>query len=113
MKTTNIDKQFIKKRPKKKLTKHAKRKLKLKRQKCQKYLKENIVFRLYKTINHFFPNLYDRLSEIPDLRKNPDYNMTAIVMSCIALFIFKEQSRNALNNERKSKRFRKNFKKNI
>jgi len=37
--------------------------------------------------------------------------MAAITMSCIALFMFKEQSRNAMNNERKSKRFRKNFKK--
>jgi hypothetical protein len=112
MKTKNNNRQHIKNCPKRKqLKKQAKRKVKKKARKRQKHLRKNLVFRLYKTINHYFPNLYDRLNEIPDFRKKPKYKMAAITMSCIALFMFKEQSRNAMNNERKSKRFRKNFKK--
>lgn len=49
------------------------------------------------------------MHNLPDLRKRKDYQMEELVMAAIALFVFKETSRNAFNNDRSIKRFRKNY----
>jgi len=88
--------------------------LRFKRAKRIKILKElcqskDLVFRLRKTMDHFFPGLYARLREIEDYRQDPDYKLAAIIIAAIALFLFKCGSRNDLNNERKKEQFRKNY----
>lgn len=66
---------------------------------------------LSKTINHWFPDLYERLREIEDFRERPIYDMTAILMGGLAIFLLKEGSRKALDDDRKTEKFSANFKK--
>lgn len=63
-----------------------------------------------KTINHFFPDLFDRISEIEDYRKRSEYELVELITACIAMFIFKEGSRNAFNNDRDEENFKENYK---
>jgi len=60
-------------------------------------------------MDHFFPDLYERLREIPDLRKSPNYKIEEILLGAIGMFLFKEGSRNAFNNDRAESKFKKNY----
>lgn len=60
---------------------------------------------------HYFPDLFDKLKEIEDYRKKKEYELTELIFACIAMFLFKEGSRNAFNNERQEERFKKNYQK--
>lgn len=64
---------------------------------------------MLKTIRHFFPSLFERTALFKDHRKRKDYTVAELVTGCIALFLFKEASRNAINNDRKEEQFRKNY----
>lgn len=66
---------------------------------------------MYKVINKYFPKLFELMSLIPDQRKDPTYDMSEIITGCIAMFILKETSRNAFNEDRDEVRFRDNYKK--
>lgn len=46
---------------------------------------------------------------LPDHRQRRAYDVAELITGCIALFLFKEVSRNAINNNRKEKQFRKNY----
>ncbi len=69
-----------------------------------------LTYIISKTINHFFPDLFDRIREIEDYRKKTKYELTELITACIAMFIFKEGSRNALNNDRDEENFKENYK---
>jgi hypothetical protein len=75
----------------------------------EKALRKNIVFRLYKTIDHYFPDLFEKMRQIEDYRKKRGYELAELIMAAIAMFIFKKGSRNAFNNERNEAQFRNNF----
>lgn len=77
----------------------------------QKALRRNIVFRLYKTIVHYFPDLFEKMREIEDYRPKSEYELVELIMAAIAMFLFKKGSRNAFNNERSEAKFKKNFQK--
>lgn len=62
-----------------------------------------------KTIRHYFPDLFDRMDLFKDHRKRKAYTIAELITGCIALFLFKETSRNAINNDRKEAQFRKNY----
>lgn len=64
---------------------------------------------MVKTIRHYFPDLFDRMNLFEDHRKRKAYSVAELVTGCIALFLFKEASRNAINNDRKELQFRKNY----
>lgn len=68
-----------------------------------------IIYQLYKVVNQRFPDLFDRLREFPDFRKRKQYEIAELVTACITMFLFKEGSRNAMNNSRKEEIFTKNF----
>jgi len=68
-----------------------------------------VVCELFKTINHFFPDLLDQLRQIEDCRRRSDYELSEILMAAIALFIFQQGSRNALNNLRQEAKFAKHY----
>jgi len=70
-----------------------------------------IVLSIRKTIDHFYPDLYDRIRSIKDCRKKKNYELLEIIMAAILMFILKRGSRNSLNNIRKEKQLRKNYKK--
>ena len=64
-----------------------------------------------KTINHFFPDLFEQLRAIEDCRTRSDYELAELIMAGIALFVFKQGSRNAFNNQRQEHRFRGHYRK--
>jgi len=68
-----------------------------------------LIFRLYKCIMHHFPDLFERLEEVPECRKKPHYKMVEILMAGVVLFVFKKGSRNAMNAEYKEPKFRRNY----
>lgn len=80
-----------------------------KRQHRQRQEARNLVFRLRKTIDQHFPDLYERLRQIPDCRQAPDYRLVEILMAGLCLFLFKKGSRHALNDERADPVFRRNY----
>lgn len=67
------------------------------------------MFRLKKTIEHHFPNLYEKIEAIPECRKQADYKLLELIVAGIAMFVFKKGSRNGLNNDRSEPKFRKNY----
>ncbi len=80
------------------------------RQNRERQEKRNLMFRLKKTIDHHFPDLYEKIEAIPECRKKqPDYSLLELLMAGVAMFLFKTGSRNAMNNERDEPQFRKNY----
>lgn len=49
------------------------------------------------------------MEALTDHRKRRYYDTAELVMGSIALFLFKEDSRNAINNDRREEKFRKNY----
>ena len=68
-----------------------------------------MVCELFKTIDHFFPDLFEQLRQIEDCRRRPNYALSEILMAGIALFIFQQGSRNAFNNLRQEAKFAKHY----
>jgi hypothetical protein len=57
---------------------------------------EALVCELFKSIHHFFPDLFDQVRQLEDCRGKSDYTLVEILMAGIALFLFQQGSRNAL-----------------
>ena len=51
----------------------------------------------------------EQLNDLEDIRKRKDYDLAELLMGSIMLFIFKEGSRNAMNQDRKEGEFLKNY----
>jgi hypothetical protein len=86
-------------------------KIKQKLKRINKQNGQNVVFHLFKTITHFFPDLIERIRQIEDCRKKSDYELVELIMACIAMSLFKADSRNAFNNEREEGNFKDNYQK--
>ena len=70
---------------------------------------QQIVYQINKTIIQYFPDLIDRMQELPDYRERKHYEIAELLTGGIAMFLFKEGSRNAINNDRKEAKFSKNY----
>ena len=68
-----------------------------------------VLYELFKTIHHFFPDLFDQLRQLEDCRQKSDSTLAEILMAGIALFVFQQGSRHALNNKREEEKFRKHY----
>jgi hypothetical protein len=68
-----------------------------------------IIYQMYKVIHQYLPDLFDRLQKLPDIRKRKQYGIAELLTACITMFLFKEGSRNAMNNSHKEELFKKNF----
>jgi hypothetical protein len=64
---------------------------------------------MHKIIRHFFPDLFERINEFTDDRERSSYEVSELVTACIAMFLLRETSRNAFNNDRKEARFKENY----
>jgi hypothetical protein len=64
---------------------------------------------VHKVIRQYFPDLFERMAQLPDARKRKGYALSELLTGCLSLFLFKETSRNALNNDRKEQQFRENY----
>ena len=84
-----------------------KRKEKLNRSKTQNG--EKLISIIHRTINKNFPDLFERIREIKDYRQKGTYELAELISACIAMFLFKEGSRNAFNNDRQEGCFKKNY----
>ena len=70
----------------------------------------NIVYHIIQAIYTYIPDLFDRLRDIDDVRKKAsEYEQAELLTACLAMFLFKEGSRNAMNNDRQEEKFRKNY----
>lgn len=58
---------------------------------------------------HYFPDLLEQLNQGEDYRKRKKYEKAELLLGAIMLFIFKEASRNAFNNDRAEAKFAKNY----
>lgn len=56
-----------------------------------------------------FPGLAEKIEGLKDPRKRKEYTLAELVIGGIMLFVFKEGSRNAFDNDRREKVFRKNY----
>jgi len=68
-----------------------------------------ILSRINKVIKTRFPDLLSSFNRLTDNRKRKEYSMSEILAGALFMFIFKETSRNAYNNDRREENFRKNF----
>jgi len=66
---------------------------------------------LKSTLSNGFSSLNKILSELPDHRKRRDYSTTELFMGGISMFLFREGSRNAFNNDRVEANFASNYEK--
>ncbi len=99
-------------RQKKKLKYQRKCKIRIKKANCNKQNRGKCLINIIsQTLNHYFPGLIDNIREIKDQRRKSDYDIAEIITACIAMFLFKEGSRNAFNNDRNEGEFRDNYKK--
>ena len=69
-----------------------------------------MAYQIGKVIHSGFPQLTDKIMQLGDPRKRKDYSLAELVMGGVMLFVFKEGSRNAFDNDRKEVVFRKNYK---
>ncbi len=95
---------------KRRARKKQKRRAKLKSRKSPEPRGSEVACKILKTISHYFPKLFDRIREIEDYRKRPNYELAELIMAGISMFIFKQGSRNAMNNARQEAKFAKNYK---
>ncbi len=70
---------------------------------------EFLIKETVKIIKHHFPNFYEQLANVQDVRKQSHYEIDEIIFGGVSLFLFKCGSRNNYENHRKTKKFTKNF----
>jgi hypothetical protein len=68
-----------------------------------------IVYQIKKTIEKRFPELLESFNSFDDSRKRFEYSMAEILTGALFLFLFKQTSRNAYNNDRRDACFTKNY----
>lgn len=70
-----------------------------------------IIFRISRVIATRFPDMQKKFNSLTDSRQRSEYSLAEILTGGLFMFIFKETSRNAYNNDRNEEHFRKNFQK--
>lgn len=70
---------------------------------------KQLSYQIGKVLHAHFPDLHNQINKLSDPRKRKDYTLAELVMGGVMLFVFKEGSRNAFDNDRKEKTFRKNY----
>ena len=68
-----------------------------------------VLAELFKTLHHFFPNLFDQIRQLEDCRAKSDYTLVEIVLAGIMMFVFQQGSRHAFNNKRGEDKFRYHY----
>ena len=71
-----------------------------------------IAYELRKIMRSYFPDFKKTLAQVADFRQRKDYRADELISASVGMFIFKAQSRNAVNNNcRHSAEFKSNFQK--
>jgi hypothetical protein len=74
-------------------------------------LGRSVIYQSSKVMRQYFSGLTGELQELPDPRRRQDYSINEIAMGGISMFLFKEGTRNAYNNDRTGPRFGENYQK--
>ena len=106
---TTQQRQYEQQRRKKRACQRKKHRQRTTRRNRQHQEDRNLMFRLSQTIDHHFPDLYEKIEAIPECRKQPDYSLVELILAGVAMFLFKQGSRNAMNNKRDEPKFRQNY----
>ena len=64
---------------------------------------------MHETIHHNFPEIFDWMSEIDDCREKSHYQLTALLTGCLAMYLFKCGSRNAMTDLHDDEQFKENY----
>jgi len=64
---------------------------------------------IIKTLHKYCPVLPSTLNDLPDIRKRKEYSTNELCMAGISMFLLKEGSRNAYNNDRNESIFSENY----
>ncbi len=72
---------------------------------------KNIAYQMLSAMSNMFPDFEDELREIEDYRRLSKYELAEIIMASIVMCLFKEGSRNAMNNDRTIDEFMNNYEK--
>ena len=67
-----------------------------------------LLYSIRKVINSRFHDLFCKFNGLTDSRKRKEYSMAEIITGSLFMYIFKETSRNAYNNNRREDDFREN-----
>ena len=70
--------------------------------KLEKFEKYQLVCQLAVTIKRHFPDFYSHITELPDYRKRPFYEVQELIVSGLLMFLFKQESRNQADNTAKN-----------
>lgn len=76
----------------------------------QKFQKYQLFSKLAVVINHYFPNFYQQISQLPDYRKRPHYKVKELIISGLLLFLFAQKSRNKADIKAKNLDYQDNIK---
>ena len=80
--------KILKRRRRKREKRNHESKIKQKFNRIKKQNGKNVIFQLFKTIIHFFPDLIEQIRQIEDYRKKSDYELVELIMACIAMSLF-------------------------
>lgn len=67
------------------------------------------LYQIHDLVIHHFPDLPERLEQLSDPRKRKQYQLKELIFGCIMMYCFREGSRNAYNQDRKTERFSSNY----
>jgi len=87
MQTTQQRAYSYHKRKKKQECQRKKQRACKKRRNRQRQEGRNLMFRLQKTIDHHFPDLYEQIEAIPECRKRPEYSLLELIMAGVVMFL--------------------------
>ena len=73
--------------------------------------RNELLYRLKQTIDHFIPDWKDTFDSIPDYRGNrATYAMSEIILASVFMFLIKQGSRNQMNEDGEEEQFQSNYK---
>ena len=75
----------------------------------QKFEKYRLISTLAVVINHHFPDFYRQISQLPDYRKRPQYEVKELIISGLLLFLFRQRTRNNADSKAKNLDYQDNI----
>ncbi|WP_177428619.1 hypothetical protein, partial [Candidatus Venteria ishoeyi] len=78
--------------------------------KAQKDKQTELIYQMRQSMSHHFPQLFEQMREVEDMRTGAsEYDIAAILTGCIAMSLFKTESRNGYNQAREDLQFKANY----
>ena len=75
----------------------------------QKFEKYKLISVLAVVIRHHFPDFYRQISELPDYRKRPQYEVKELIVSGLLMFLFRLGTRNEADAKAKNLDYQDNI----